>query len=53
MLRNSHLTDAGFRFVLHSHSRWIQRLYKDAGAKKEDGYLRKWYEKFQGQNMAI
>ncbi len=52
-LRNSDLTDAGLRFVRYSHSRWIQRLYKDAGAKKEDAYLKKWYEKFQGQNMVV
>jgi hypothetical protein len=52
-LRNSDLTDAGYRFVRHSHPRWTQRLHKDAGAKKEDGYLRRWYEKFQGQNTAV
>ena len=48
-LRNSDLTDAGFRFVRHSHWRWMQRLYKDAGAKREDGYLKKWYENVRGR----
>jgi len=51
-LKNSDLTDEGFRFVQYSHSRWVQRLYKDTGEEKEDGYLKKWYEKFQSQNMA-
>ncbi len=46
-LRNSDLTDAGFGFVRYSHWRWVRRLYQDAGAKKEDAYLKKWYEKFQ------
>jgi hypothetical protein len=52
-LRNSDLTDTGFRFVRYSHLRWIQRRYKDEGARKEDGYLRKWYEKFQHENTAV
>ena len=52
-LKNSDLTDEGFRFVQYSHSRWVQRLYKDTGEQKEDGYLKKWYEKFQSQNVAV
>ena len=47
-LRISDLTEAGLRFVRHSHSRWTNRLYKDAGARKEDAYLKKCYEEFQG-----
>lgn len=46
-LRISDLTEAGFRFVRHSHSRWTNRLYKDAGARKEDACLKKWYKEFQ------
>lgn len=52
-LRTSDLTEAGFRFVRHSHSRWANRLYKDAGAKKEDAYLKKWYEQFHDQNSVV
>jgi hypothetical protein len=52
-LRNSDLTDEGFRFVQYSHPRWVQRLYKDTGEQKEDGYLKKWYEKFQSKNVAV
>jgi hypothetical protein len=52
-LRGSDLTTDGFRFVRDSHLTWTQRLYKDEGAKKEDAYLRNWYEKFQDRNMAL
>ena len=52
-LRNADLTDEGFRFIQYSHPRWLQRLYKDTGELKEDGYLQKWYEKFQSQNVVI
>jgi len=52
-LKNSDLTAEGFRFVQYSHPRWVQRLYKDTGEQKEDGYLKKWYEKFQSRNVAV
>ena len=52
-LRNFDLTDEGFRFIQYSHSRWVQRLHKDTGEQKEDGYLKKWYEKFQSQNVVV
>jgi hypothetical protein len=48
-LNNSDLTDEGFRFIQYSHQRWVQRLYKDKGEQKEDGYLEKWYEKFRSE----
>lgn len=52
-LRSRDLTPDGLRFVRRSHTRWTHRLYIDEGAKKEDAYLKSWYEKFQDVNMAV
>lgn len=42
-LRNSDLTDFGFRYIQRYFDRWASRMYKDAGAPKEQAFLEKWY----------
>lgn len=46
-LRNSDLTEAGFRFVQYSHDRWLNRTYKDKGPTAEEKFLQEWYKKFR------
>ncbi len=46
-LRNSDLTDAGFRFIQYAEHRWCNRLYKDTGSDKEIAFLERWFQKFQ------
>jgi hypothetical protein len=46
-LRNSDLTDKGFRFIQYAQPRWSQRLYKDTGAEKEGAVLERWFRKYQ------
>lgn len=45
-LRNSDLTDEGFRFVQYSHDKWLDRTYKDQGEAKEETMLQRWLAKF-------
>ena len=45
-LRNSDLTDEGFRFIQFSHDKWLDRTYKDGGAEKEERMLESWLHKF-------
>jgi hypothetical protein len=45
-LRNSDLTDDGFRFIQHAQPRWSARLYKDRGEQKELQFLEKWLQTF-------
>ena len=46
-LRNSDLTDEGFRFVQYSHDRWLDRTYKDGGESKEEEMLERWLATFR------
>src|SRR5436853_5614809 len=46
-LRNSDLTDDGFRFIQHAQPRWAGRLYKDRGEQKELQFLTKWFQTFE------
>lgn len=46
-LRNSDLTDDGFRFIQYAQPRWSKRLYKDTGAEKEGAVLEQWFGKYQ------
>lgn len=46
-LRNSDLTDDGFRFIQHAQPRWSGRLYKDDGEQKELRFLEKWLHTFE------
>lgn len=46
-LRNSDLTDDGYRFIQHAQTRWIKRLYKDSGEAKEQAFLERWLKDFQ------
>lgn len=45
-LRNSDLTDEGFRFVQYSHDKWLDRTYKDQGEVKEETMLQRWLARF-------
>lgn len=45
-LRNSDLTDEGFRFVQYSHDKWLDRTYKDGGEEKEGRMLESWLKTF-------
>lgn len=45
-LKNSDLTDEGFRFVQYSHDRWLDRTYKDQGEAREEKMLQGWLAKF-------
>lgn len=46
-LRNSDLTDDGFRFIQYAQPRWSKRLYKDTGAEKEWAFLERWFRNYQ------
>ena len=45
-LRNSDLTDEGFRFIQYAENRWCSRLYKDTGAEKEWAFLERWLRSY-------
>ena len=45
-IKNSDLTDEGYRFMQYSHDKWISRTYKDQGEEKEEKMLLKWMDKF-------
>ncbi len=49
-LRNSDLTDQGFRFIQAIESKWSNRLLKYSDADAERSFLRKWLEKFRNEN---
>jgi hypothetical protein len=51
-LRNSDLTDDGFRFIQHAQPRWVSRLYKDRGEQKELQFLEKWFQTFEPSSSA-
>ena len=46
-LRNSDLTEEGFRFIQHAEPRWCNRLHKDTDADKEPAFLDRWLRKYQ------
>ena len=46
-LRNSDLTDEGFRFIQYAEPRWCNRLYKDRGPDKEIAFLERWFQSYQ------
>lgn len=46
-LRNSDLTNDGFRFIQYAQPRWSKRLYKDTGAEKEWAFLERWHRSYQ------
>lgn len=46
-LRNSDLTDDGFRFIQYAQPRWSNRLYKDTHAEKEWAFLERWHRSYQ------
>ena len=46
-LRNSDLTDDGFRFIQYAKPRWCNRLYKDRGAEKEFAFLERWFQNYK------
>lgn len=52
-LRNSDLTDEGFRFIQHARPRWAGRLYKDLGEQKELQFLTKWLHAFEASQAAL
>lgn len=45
-LNNFDLIDEGFFFLKNIIDKWINRLYKDKGEKKELEFLNNWYDKF-------
>lgn len=51
-IRNSDLTDDGFRFIQHAQPRWSSRLYKDGGEEKELRFLEKWLQTFEPSQAA-
>ena len=46
-LRNSDLTDEGFRFIQYAEPQWCRRLYKDTGPDKERAFLERWLQRFR------
>jgi hypothetical protein len=52
-LRNSDLTDDGFRFIQYAEPRWSKRLYKDSGADKESAFLERWLGAWQQQPIPV
>jgi hypothetical protein len=52
-LRNSHLTDEGFRFVQYSHDKWLDRTSKDQGEAKEAAALQRWFEQFKALRSSL
>jgi hypothetical protein len=46
-LRNSDLTDDGFRFIQYAEPRWCGRLYKDRGADRELAFLERWFQSYR------
>jgi len=53
ILRNSDLTEHGFRFIQYAEPRWCKRLYKDTGADKEIAFLDRWFQKYQRLSVPI
>ena len=45
-IRNSDLTQKGYKFVQKYGDRWTGRMHKDKGASAEKGFLEKWYVAF-------
>ena len=52
-LRNSDLTDDGFRFIQHAQPRWSARLYKDRGEQSELQFLEKWFQTFEPSPVSM
>lgn len=50
-LRNSDLTDDGYRFVQRYCDRWTARMHKDTGAASEAKFLVKWLKKLQAESV--
>lgn len=45
-LRNFDLTPTGYAFAQRYADRWLERMYKDGGAEKEERILEKWHLQF-------
>ena len=43
-LRNSDLTDDGYKFAQRFHGRWLDRTHKDTGRVGEQNFLQKWHK---------
>src|SRR5882724_13392955 len=48
-LRNSDLTDEGFRFIRSIEKKWSGRLLKIGEPSKESAFLEKWFAAFQNE----
>jgi len=46
-LRNSDLSDEGFRFIQYAEPRWCRRLHKDTGPDREWAFLERWLQRFR------
>ena len=50
-LRNSDLTDEGYRFAQRFGDRWSSRVYKDTGEASEAKYLIKWLNQLRADSV--
>jgi aminoglycoside phosphotransferase (APT) family kinase protein len=50
-LRNSDLTDEGYRFVQRYCDRWNARMHKDTGETREAKYLVKWLNQLRTESV--
>ena len=48
-LRNSDLTDDGFRFLQTIETKWSNRLLKYKNPESETSFLQKWFDKFKNE----